>query len=158
MKPLPPLSELNEVFYDDGVTLRWKKSPRYGIEIGDESGSLHPNGYIYVKYKQENYRAHRILWAMRTGGDPGDLEVDHFNRDRSDNSEDNLRLVNDSEQAHNRGSYCNSTTGITGVSRQGEKWVAYINHLGERKPLGRFNTKEEAAAARRAAEIIVRVV
>lgn len=158
MKNIPSLQVLNNLFYDDLVDLRWKVSPRYGVEIGDKAGSVHPNGYTYVKISGEGYRVHRILWMMRTGEDPGELDIDHRNRKRSDNSYDNLKLANKVMQAQNKGDYCNNTSGCTGVSQvSGGRWCAYINCDGKRIGLGRYDTKEEAIAARKGGEAVYRV-
>jgi hypothetical protein len=38
-------------------------------------------------------QVHRVIWYLHHGIDPGNLEVDHINRDPSDNRIANLRLV-----------------------------------------------------------------
>lgn len=45
----------------------------------------------------------------------------------------------------------NNTSGYRGVARKRDKWQAYINYGGKRRSLGIFETKEEAADARRKA-------
>lgn len=50
----------------------------------------------------------------------------------------------------------NNTSGIRGVTRKRSKWQAYINYGGKRRWLGTFDTREEAAQARRRADEQIR--
>lgn len=50
----------------------------------------------------------------------------------------------------------NNTSGYRDVARKRDKWQAYINYGGQRRNLGTFETKEEAAEARRRADELVR--
>jgi HNH endonuclease len=80
---------------------------------------------------------------------PPDLEVDHINHDGLDNRKCNLRVVTSSMNKHNRweparGYYFETAR---------KKWYACINVEGKKIFLGRFDTEEEAATARREAEV-----
>jgi hypothetical protein len=62
--------------------------------------------------------------------------------------------VSHEENCKNRRKYSHNTSGVTGVSwnERDQKWLAFI-HIDKRmKNLGVFKSKEEAIAARRAAE------
>ena len=84
-----------------------------------------------------------------------DLVVDHINHNKLDNRRENLRVCTSQENSHNLPILCNNTSGIAGVTwdKNRNKWMARIIVNGKRKHLGRYNTKEEAAEARRQAEI-----
>jgi hypothetical protein len=66
-----------------------------------------------------------------------------------------LREATPAENARNKSRPWNNTSGIPGVSfyKRDRKWVAGIGLNNRRIHLGYFDTIEEAAAVRRAAEI-----
>jgi hypothetical protein len=83
------------------------------------------------------------------------LMVDHINRDRMDNRKENLRIVNFTENAINKGTQSNNTSGYPGIhfGKERQKWEASVK-LNKRKiHLGRFDTLEEAVQARLAGEM-----
>lgn len=84
-----------------------------------------------------------------------DTVVDHINRNPLDNRRENLRICTQHENSFNQSIRSDNTSGTTGVSwrKEKNKWYAYIRVNGKKKHLGYFNTKEEAAEARRQAEI-----
>jgi hypothetical protein len=103
-KPLPPQEELQERFNYDPETgqLTWKKPPGFRAKPGDRAGYLTTQGYLRVKWGQSHYRVHRLIWKLVYGEDPTEgIEIDHINRDRTDNRLANLRLATPSENANN---------------------------------------------------------
>jgi hypothetical protein len=86
---------------------------------------------------------------------PEGMVVDHINRNPLDNRRDNLRICAQSDNCLNKSIQCNNTSGVPGVSweKTRNKWAAYIRLNGKQIHLGRYNTIEEAAEARRSAEI-----
>ena len=94
-RPLPPLETLREALDYDAKTglLTWKVNRLNGILDGALSGCSDGHGYIQVKLWGRRFKAHRLAWALHYGTDPGSLQVDHVNRNRSDNRISNLRLV-----------------------------------------------------------------
>ena len=96
-KPLPTQEALLEVFdYDkDTGILKWKST-------GKQAGSVQSNG-LRVCFNYTRYLAHRIIWMMVTGEDPGKLSIDHKNRNNTDNRWENLRLATQEQQNLNRG-------------------------------------------------------
>jgi hypothetical protein len=97
-------------------------------------------------------KAHRIIWKMMTGEEPD--VVDHVNGCRTDNRWANLRSTTWEGNARNVRFSRHNTSGCMGVARgsRAGSWRAYIRGGGEQVHLGTFNTKEEAIAARKAAE------
>ena len=80
-------------------------------------------------------------------------EIDHINRNKTDNRIKNLRDVSKSVNQHNSGNYQNNKSGRRGVfQRPNGQYFVYININKVRKNLGTFKTLPEAIAAREAAE------
>jgi hypothetical protein len=111
--------------------LRWKLKPSkwLKIEYGDVSGCLTKQGYWVVKCGKSLYKAHRIVYALFHGGIDNTMVIDHINRDKSDNTFKNLRLVVWEENSRNQSMPVNNSSGVTGVSRQRGRggywsWVA----------------------------------
>lgn len=119
---------------------------------GHVAGSRDAYGYWIIRINGRTYKAHRIAMVyMAERPIPDDLEIDHKDGNRTDNSFSNLRLANDQQNAANAGLRCDNGSGIKGVCwhRRQQKWQAQINQSGKRKSLGYFDSKE---AARRAYE------
>jgi hypothetical protein len=90
---------------------------------------------------------HREILRLAIG-DP--RQADHKNRQETlNNTDENLRIVDISQQRMNRGAGRNNTSGFKGVSfsKATGKWRSAIGLRGTRICLGHFNTKEEAYAA-----------
>lgn len=150
-KPLPPLEELQKVLSYDPETgvFIWRCSK--GTQREDSvAGSINSSlGYRIIQLNGVRWYAHRLAWLFATGEDPGNLTVDHINRDRRDNRLVNLRLATHTQQNVNQGLASNNKSGFRGVSwsKVNNKWLASIAINGKGKHLGYFATKEEAAEA-----------
>jgi hypothetical protein len=134
---------LNEVFDYNGETLYWKISTK-GHRVGQEAGSV-ASGYYCVKFNNKLYKAHRLIYLMVHGVLP-DL-IDHVDGNPLNNKIENLRAATKAENGFNRKINKNSSTGVKGVSWDGQSkkykarcWVNKKVHT-----LGLFNTIEEAA-------------
>jgi hypothetical protein len=133
-KPLPPLAELQErLSYDpDTGVFRWKVKLRGPVSVGDIAGTRHSCGYLKFTHKGRPYFCHRVAWLFAYGEDPGALEIDHANGDRSDNRIENLRLATSSNNQCNIGLRADNACGYKGVywwERQG-CWVAKVQVRG----------------------------
>ena len=144
-KALPPLEELQNLFVYEPSTglLRYRSSGRI-------AGTPAPNGYIRLSINRSKYAAHRIIWCLITGKDPGNFEVDHEDRCRSNNRLDNLRIATVYQNRGNRqhkGCYYNKRKG---------KYQSSIQYEGQYYFLGLFSTAEEAEAAYRSKAVELR--
>lgn len=138
-KPLPSQEELRELFdYKEGE-LFWKVSPANRVKVGDKAGIVNKNGYVVLSIKNRLYHAHRVIWKMFKGVDPSD-NIDHINRNKSDNRIENLRELSNHHNALN-----NSAKGYTYLTDRG-KYQAQIRVAGKRITLGYFDTPEEASS------------
>ena len=97
--------------------------------------------------------AHRFIWVMVYGS--AAKVIDHINGDTSDNRIANLRSVDQQTNRKNSHKSKANTSGVNGVYWRSDsrKWRAIITVDGEPKYLGDFIAKDDAIAARAAADI-----
>lgn len=85
---------------------------------------------------------HRVvLFRM---GEQGDV-ADHRHGNGLNNTRENLRGLSFRENAWNRGPNRNNRSGFKGVSWDGKRWATYIQDGKQRRCIGRFDDKVEAA-------------
>lgn len=80
----------------------------------NSGGSYDKDGYLIIKVKGKQFKAHRIVWLLNNGDFPKS-ELDHINRIRTDNRIENLRESNRKEQNANRTLSPNKDTGEVGI-------------------------------------------
>lgn len=109
-------------------------------------------GYKHGMLNSSHAKSHRVIWKMMTGTEPE--QVDHINGDKGDNRWINLRSVSNAQNQKNTRLPSNNRSGVIGVSQRGDsgKWRAQIANNGKKIPLGTFDSKADAIAARKAAE------
>lgn len=100
------------------------------------------NGYIGVTIFNGTIYVHRMIWAIVNGLWP-ENEIDHKDRDRGNNSIQNLRDASITQNRRNSTKRRNTTSTFKGVSSKRGRWQARI----ARTNLGTFNSEEDAAAA-----------
>ena len=150
--------EAKELFTYDRETgiIKWRKRTR-GQRANLVAGYTMSNGcgYTQINIKGKLHYAHRVAMLLAYGFYVDGLEVDHINHIRDDNRLANLRFVTRTDNSRNKSRNSNSTTGVTGVYyRKGRrKYEAQIIVDGMNIYLGEFFTLEEAAKARKDADI-----
>lgn len=124
---------------------------------GSVAGTVGKKGYRTIAIHDKLYKAHRLAWFYVHGRWPTD-QIDHINGDRDDNRITNLRSVSNSINGKNKKRDHRNVSGYIGVTpypyHGTMKWVARIRVDGRLKHLGYFDTIQEAAVARKAAERI----
>lgn len=100
---------LNKYFSIDAETGHITRCDRKNSE-----GSIDKDGYLILKIKGSQYKAHRIAWFLYYNETPT-LEIDHINRDRLDNRKSNLRLSDRLSNVCNTSVLPNKETGVIGV-------------------------------------------
>ena len=145
---------------NDKILSQFSYNPETGIlcKKGKPVGWPMTNGYISVYAYKANGKiraalAHRVAWRLMTGKWPA-YKVDHINNNRSDNKWVNLRLVDNSEHAHNAILSKNNLSGIKGVcwSKERQKWQVRLEVDGKTVLQKRYKDFFEACCARRSAE------
>lgn len=118
---------------------------------GDRAGNIHGFGYRQIGLDYKKYLEHSLAWFYMTGEWPK-TEIDHINRDKSDNRWANLRAATRSQQGHNKGMSARNKLGFPGVNKHGTKYVSRILVDSKAIHLGWFSTIAQARIARLLAE------
>lgn len=153
MKPKPIPADVADLLHYEPETgvLRWKVSAG-SVEVGDVAGCVHNDGYRNVQIRTHKYLAHRLAWFIYWGEDPKD-QVDHVDRNRTNNAIVNLREATSFENQRNASMRTANRSGVSGVCwhKGRDRWHAKIRAGGKQIHLGYFERIEDAAAAYRAA-------
>ena len=148
------LHRLRETLTYDPITglFKWLIATGRRAKIGDVAGSVQRK-YIHIRVDGQAYAAHRLAWLFVMGVWP-DGELDHVDGDGTNNRWSNIRPATRVEQMRNAAVRYDSTSGYKGVSwhKAGNCWRAYITVEGRTIALGLYRDKENAIAARKAAE------
>lgn len=157
---LIPQEHLREIFeYRDGA-LYWRRDPHQherwnGRLAGKKAGYRSALGYTEVSFtpternglsRRCHISVHRLVFCYFHGYYPP--TVDHINGDRGDDRIENLRAAASSENAANRTTMRNNTTGVPGVRRHRDgHYEARVQFAGKRHQVGSFRTLDEARDA-----------
>ena len=126
----------------------WKVN-RGSVQAGRRAGGVCKTwGYVFIRVNKKLWRAHHLALLYVYGTlPPPDKDVDHINRDRTDNRIANLRVVSRSANNFNtdkhKGCYFCKTTG---------KWKASVVSNYKSYHVGYFKTEKEATDAYRRAK------
>ena len=141
-KALPPASELWERFEYKPLTGELVHKHRSGPSAaGSVVGTPIKNGYLKTSINKRQLYVHRLVVLWCTGQDPCFLDIDHKDRNRTNNRIWNLRAVTRTQNCWNREA--------RGTVKVGNRWYASLS-LGNRNVYhipGGHDTEEEAHAA-----------
>ena len=147
IKPLPPIEELRELLHyepDTGL-LRWKIDYGSKNRTGNVAGTSNGKGYLRISINAERFTAHRLAWAFYYNQDPGGMQIDHIDKNKSNNKIINLRLASHRKNGANSGPRKNNKLGARGVHYKNGKFMAAIEINGKNFYLGTYDTIEEAS-------------
>lgn len=122
---------------------RWKHVNRKPSLVGERCGTIMSNGYRGITINGRNRLEHRLIFEA-VYGSFYEGEIDHINQDKLDNRIANLRLATKSGQQYNVSRKKIASTGIVGVSKCRDKFIA---RLGKKQRW--CHTLEEAIEVRR---------
>lgn len=115
-----------------------------------KNNSWHKDKDGYARSRKKGFLHRLIMQEYLSEG----LQVDHINRNESDNRRSNLRIVTHSVNQQNKGLNKRNTTGQHGVrwSKADKKWRADIRVGRKLIYIGLFHDLSEAISARKEAE------
>lgn len=151
LPPLEVVDELMKICNTSPSGLRWKVARSSNVKPDQVVGYQNHLGYWQVKLtldgESRKYLAHRLVYLLQTGVDPGEMLVDHVNG-LSDPL--TLRLATHAENTRYQSASRQGTSSrFKGVSwnKGRRKWEAFIAKGGKQRHLGLFICEKEAAAA-----------
>jgi hypothetical protein len=139
--------------YDPDTGLIYWIAKGGGMIKKKAAGTLLYSGYLGISIGPKRWQAHRIAWALHHGDWPKD-QVDHINGVKTDNRICNLREATNAQNGKNLGLSKANTSGFKGVCfcKQTNKWRSTIKVNFKQIDLGRFESIDQAALARKNAE------
>jgi len=153
--PLPSIQYLQQMFLLDLKSpsgLRWRKAPSSWTKANTVAGIQRTKDHYWrVRWKYNgksvDYMAHRIVYALQHGTDPGNMFVDHIHNDKDNNKP--LRLATKLQNSQNRNGRKNTSSIYKGVClvKATGRWRASIRVEKQFKHIGVYATQEEAALA-----------
>ena len=120
--PLPPLELLNHLFEISDQSpsgLIWKNPRSKSVKKGFPAGRINSSGYYHVGIrtdKDRNYKAHRIIYYMQTGEDPGNFCIDH--KSSKSNNLDVRKATPSQNAAYSTKRKTKTTSKYKGVSKR----------------------------------------
>ena len=117
---------------------------RKGTKLNKKAGTINRNGYRIITIYGRKYQSGRLAWLYMKGEWP-ENEIDHCNRNRTDDRWKNLRLATTQQNLRNR--IVNKKSGLPKWVRRGVKdgrYQAVIKIDGKVRCFGTFDSPEEA--------------
>lgn len=147
---LPDFSSLFSYNQETGKIF-WKINSGRAF-IGHEAGTTVTGGYRRVLINKKSYAVHKIVWWFEYG--TWSKELDHIDRNKTNNVITNLREATRSENCLNKIIQANNSSGIKGVHycKTRAKWKVQMRKKGKCTIQRYFETKDEAVMFRKTNE------
>lgn len=118
-------------------------SSRTRVNVGDQAGTISEEGYLVIGINRCQYRAHRLAWIYMNGCLPRH-QIDHKDKDKTNNKWSNLREATHSQNQMNKRT-TRKTPGLKGTTFNPKRgWIAQIRKDKKTINLGVFKTTEQA--------------
>lgn len=141
-------ARLKEVLQYDPDTgeFIWRQRMSSRAPVGGRAGVTRQDGYVKISIDKRQYFAHRLAHLYMTGKWP--QEIDHRDRNPSNNRWGNLRAVSRSVNLENRA--------CAGWYKRPSGYCAQIVAAGAKRYLGTYPTEAGARAAYELADYLYR--
>jgi hypothetical protein len=138
-------------YYPGSGIFRWRTRERRKKNI--IAGYKNSRGYIQIMIDGKKHPAHRLAFLYVHGYFP-ENDIDHIDRNPSNNKIKNLREVSRQCNMRNTGNRIDNTYGVKGVywDKHANKWMVRICANGKDKYLGLYKNFNDAVIARYHAE------
>ena len=136
-------ARLRELFnYDPLTGVMTRRIGLRGTQVGRVVGTLSHRGYLKVCIDREYCEVHRVIWKWLHDEEP--IQIDHRDRVRNNNRENNLRAATHRQNQGNKAVQA-SLLGVKGVylTRNGQRYRTVVAG----KHIGTFDTIALASAA-----------
>lgn len=147
-------TKVKKLFDYDANTgnLIWKVSLR-NTNIGMIAGTRDKSDYTQISFDYNRYQAHRLIWLWYYGYMP-ENQIDHIDRNKTNNRIENLREVSNQCNARNTENRSDNKSGVKGISwsKRGGCWMACITINAKSHNLHTSIDFSEAVCHRLAAE------
>ena len=137
----------NYLIFDSGAILSLKRN-KFMAETYDKDGYVKVN--LCKNGVPKTHKVHRLVGEHYLSNIDNKPQIDHINRDKSDNRVENIRWVTSSENALNKPDYnqqkmrCNNSSGYKNISWDKSSWKYQKCKRGVCATYKRFNTLQEA--------------
>lgn len=130
-------------------TWTWLRTACSTAVAGSIAGTISVHGYRIITFRGTKHRSGRLAWFYMTGEWPSE-EIDHEDRDKTNDRWFNLRDLDHPSNQLNRDLQSNNASGARGVHWDENRfqWCAQVKKDGINYFAGRFNRLENAIAAR----------
>jgi hypothetical protein len=112
------------------------------------------DGYLIIDLrnngKRKSAKIHRLIAEHFIDNNDNKICIDHIDGNRRNNTVENLRWCNRSENSINKKLQSNNTSGHRGVcfDKHNNIWISYVNINKISVKIGSFKNKEDAIEAR----------
>ena len=128
---------------DDGLI----RNTETGRVLKQRDSNGYRTCYITRDGRTSCYMVHRVVAKAFVPMIEGKNVVDHINRDKTDNTVQNLRWTDTSQNNRNRARFHSKTDGLHNITQNGNKFV--VSFMQNRETTRKsFETQEEAIAWR----------
>jgi len=143
------VSLFSTLSYDPDSGLLSKNGLSIGFKKKCKKSGKH---YIQITIKNKTFLAHRVIWFIKTGSWP--IQIDHIDGDGTNNRWSNLREVDNIQNQKNKRKYANNKSGTAGVRwhTRDKIWISEITVNKKKIHLGCFKKLEEAISKRQEAK------
>ena len=133
----------NYLIYEDGRVFTKKRNKFLTPNMSQ------PDGYKIIRFckegKMKSFKLHRLLATCYIPNPDNKRCVDHIDRNKLNNSLDNLRWATDSENQQNVEIGCTNTSGLKNIRYINDSNIwSFEKSIKGIKHKKSFNTKEEA--------------
>ena len=135
-------------YYDrDNGKLYWKNKTNNRCKIGEEAGWVTDKGYRGIRIKGQVTSAHRIIYFLETGEQPG--EVDHIDKNTLNNYYKNLRNGDEGINQNNTNIRKDNKSGVKNINWHKGKYQWQVQVMKDKKTkyIGSYNDFNDAIKA-----------
>lgn len=126
----------------------WAKKITKKTVVGEEAGSVRPDGYCRIRFKGKYYYRHRVIFYERNRFLPD--VVDHIKEVDNGDGVGNIQAATHQQNMMKQNINSLNKSGCPGVSwdTQRNKWLSTIKKDGKNIYIGRFASYDDAVTAR----------